>query len=155
MNDMDKIILNTLLITTALAIPVWMAWRTTNKRPWLGGWILVVGLLALPFGLTAWLHPEWLNHPVAGSIKNLVVLPALLSLCALGGGLVYLVAPLAIALLLCFGETFRDIEWRRDDTDEYEGLHPDPDLQESMYGNGTIYREQLREGFERGNENAW
>ena len=63
---MDKTILITLLISAALAMPAWMAWRKANKRPWLVGWLLVVGLLILPYGVTVWLHPEWLNHPVAG-----------------------------------------------------------------------------------------
>lgn len=116
---MDKIILNSLLITVALAMPIWMAWRKANKLPWLGGWLLVVGFLSLPFGLTLWLHPEWLNHPVTDSVKHLVVLPALLSLCTLGGGLVYLVAPLVLTLLLSGGKTlgqaFKDMKWRQDD----------------------------------------
>ena len=46
-------------------------------------------------------------------------MPAFLALSALGGGLVYRLAPLAFALLLvigkAFGEAFKDVEWRQDD----------------------------------------
>lgn len=119
---MDKTFLITLLISAALAMPVWMAQRKVHKRPWLVGWLFVVGLLILPYGLTIWLHPDWLNHPMPDMTKYLVVLPALLSLCALGGGLAYLLAPLALALLFgagkAFGDAFKGVECQQDEGDE-------------------------------------
>lgn len=118
---MDTTVLKILLIATAVAMPAWMVWRKSRKRPWLAGWLLVVGLLILPYGLTVWLHPEWLAHPVPFLAKHLVILPAFFSLAALVGGL----APLALALILvigkAFGEAFKDVEWRQDEEEEDSG----------------------------------
>ena len=124
---MNETVFTILLIAVAVAMPAWMARRKANARPWLVGWLLVVGLLILPFGLTVWLHPEWLNHPVPFLAKHLVLIPFFLSLCALGGGLLYLMAPLAIALFLggakALGEAFKDVEWGNNAEDQgYGGI---------------------------------
>jgi len=147
---MDKTILITLLIASALAMPVWMAWRKANERPWLGGWLFVVGLLALPIGLTLWLLPEWLaipaldlHGPVKFYLQYLVLLPAFLSLCVLGGGMIYLLAPLALAILLgvgkAFGEAFKGVEWQQDEDEAIEN--------EASWGTET-YPSKERNSFE-------
>ena len=119
---MDKTVLITLLVASGLGMPAWMAWRKAHKRSYVGG-LLASLLLALPFALTLWLLPESLSIPMTDSVKVLVMLPAFLALSALGGGLVYLLGPLALALLLgtgkAFGEAFKNVEWRQDKEERF------------------------------------
>jgi hypothetical protein len=118
---MNTTVLFTLLIAAAMALPAWLAWRKAQHRSTLSGWLASL-LLGLPFALTLLLHPEWLSHPVPDSVKYWVLDPLFLGLCALAGGLVYRLAPLALALLLvigkAFGEAFKDVEWRQDEEDD-------------------------------------
>ena len=124
---MDATLLKIILLIAAVAMPVWIAWRKANKRPWMGPWVLIVGLLILPYLLTIWLQPEWLNHPVSFLAKHLVLLPAFFSLAALAGGLVYILVPLVLALLLSAGKglgaAFKDVEWRWEEEEDEDGCY--------------------------------
>jgi hypothetical protein len=87
---MNATMLNTLLITTAVATPVWMIWRKIKGRPFIARWLFTVGALLLPIILAKFLAPAaWMDiRTMPTPFWFLTGLPFLLGVSALGGGLI-------------------------------------------------------------------
>ena len=91
---MNATILTTLLVATAVAAPTWMVRRKKQGLPFKARWLMTVGLLMTPIFLAKWLAPAaWMDiRTMPDLFWYLTVLPFVLGIAALGGGLLVFLA---------------------------------------------------------------
>jgi hypothetical protein len=112
---MNSTMLTTLLVATAVATPVWMIWRKKQYLPFKARWLMAVGLLMAPIFLAKWLAPAaWMDiRTMPDLFWYLTVLPFVLGIAVLGGGLLVFLA-LFIGI---FFDTLGEVEWPEDADD--------------------------------------
>jgi hypothetical protein len=103
-------------VATAVAAPTWMVWRKKQGLPFKARWLMAVGLLMAPIFLAKWLAPAaWMDiRTMPDLFWYLTVLPFVMGIAALGGGLLVLAALLIGAFFNALGEA----DWPDDEVDD-------------------------------------
>jgi hypothetical protein len=106
---MNATMLTTLLVATAVAAPAWMLLRKKQGLPFKARWLMTVGLLMAPIFLAKWLAPTaWMDiRTMPDLFWYLTVLPFVLGIAALGGGLLVFLAQILGAFLGAIGS----VDW--------------------------------------------
>jgi hypothetical protein len=117
---MNATMLTTLIVATAVVTLAWMIWQKKHKQPFMARWLLTVGLLLAPIFLAKWLAPAaWLDiRTMPDLFWYLTVLPFLVAVSSIGGGLLLFFGQ----ILGAFFNVLGDAEWSGDDEDKYLGV---------------------------------
>lgn len=118
---MNATLLNTLLATTGLGALAWIVWQKQHDRPWLAKWLITMSLLALPIFLAKWLAPAaWMDIRTMPTLFwYLTVLPFVLGIATLGGGLLVFL----VQILGTFFSTIGTADWPDEEVDDSPGFN--------------------------------
>jgi len=117
-----KIFYITLLVVVAVAMPLWMAWCRSHKKPYLRNWLASL-LFGLPYLAVAMAIPDLL-HSESSIINSLTILPLFIGLSAFFGGLFYLIISSNIFSQKT-GDQHRSYSSARDNVDVHDYMKTD------------------------------